>query len=126
MMAAKLRRKMNFIHADFLLSTEASRRLFHEYASPQPIIDFHNHLDAAEIVADRKYDNLWQLWLEHDHYKWRLMRAAGIDENLITGTANPKDKFLAFASVVPKAIRNPVFDWTHLELKRFFDVENFG
>ena len=113
---------MTFINEDFLLTTDAARRLFHEYAQPQPIIDYHNHLSPADIANNRQFADLYDMWIDHDHYKWRAMRAAGVSEELITGDADPRDKFLAFAKIVPQTIRNPLFHWTHLELKRFFGI----
>ncbi|MCP4097511.1 MAG: glucuronate isomerase [Planctomycetaceae bacterium] len=114
---------MTFINEDFLLATEASRRLYHEYACDQPIIDYHNHLSPGDIASNRQFENLFEMWINHDHYKWRAMRANGISENLITGDASPKDKFIAFAKTVPHTLRNPLYHWTHLELKRFFNID---
>jgi glucuronate isomerase len=111
---------MAYLDDDFLLATPVARRLFHEVARDLPVIDYHNHLDPAEILADRRWDNLSELWLGGDHYKWRAMRANGIAEDLITGPAEPYDKFLAWAATVPKLLRNPLYDWTHLELRRAF------
>ncbi|MFT5465287.1 MAG: glucuronate isomerase [Verrucomicrobiales bacterium] len=114
---------MSFIHDDFLLKTDASRRLFHEHAKDQPIIDFHNHLPPQDIASNRKFANLFEIWLEGDHYKWRAMRANGAEERLCTGDADPYEKFLAFAKTVPNTLRNPLYHWTHLELKRYFGIE---
>ena len=114
---------MSFIHEDFLLSNEHSRRLYHNFAASQPIIDYHNHLSPQDIAENRRFDNLFDMWVDHDHYKWRAMRANGIDESLVTGDANPKEKFLAFARTVPHTIRNPIYHWTHMELKRFFGID---
>ena len=114
---------MPFIHDDFLLTTESSRRLYHEYAADQPIIDYHNHLSPKDICENRRFGNLFEMWIDHDHYKWRAMRANGISEELVTGNADPKDKFIAFAKTVPHTLRNPLYHWTHLELKRFFDID---
>ncbi len=114
---------MTFIDENFLLATQASRRLYHEYARDQPIIDYHNHLSPRDIAENRQFENLFEMWINHDHYKWRAMRANGISENLITGDATPKDKFLAYAKTVPHTLRNPLYHWTHLELKRFFDID---
>jgi len=114
---------MTFINEDFLLTTSSARQLYHEYAEPQPIIDYHNHLSPADIATNRQFTDLHDMWIDHDHYKWRAMRAAGVSEELITGDADPKDKFLAFAKIAPQTIRNPLFHWTHLELKRFFGIE---
>jgi glucuronate isomerase len=115
---------MSFIHDDFLLTNEHSRRLYHEFAEHQPIIDYHNHLSPQDIAQNRRFDNLFDMWINHDHYKWRAMRANGIDESLVTGNANPKEKFLAFARTVPHTLRNPIFHWTHLELSRFFGIDD--
>ena len=114
---------MSFINPDFLLQTKAARQLFHEYAASQPILDYHNHLPPRDIAEDRQFANLHEIWLEGDHYKWRAMRAAGVPEELITGAATPRDKFLAWARVVPQTLRNPLYHWTHLELKRYFDID---
>lgn len=112
-----------FINEDFLLQNETSKKLYHEYASSQPIIDYHNHLSPKDIATNRKFENLFDMWIDHDHYKWRAMRANGVPETHCTGNASPKDKFLAFARTVPHTLRNPLFHWTHLELKRFFDID---
>jgi len=114
---------MAFIHRDFLLQTEAAKRLYHNYAEVQPIIDFHTHLSAEEIAEDRRFDDLVDIWLEGDHYKWRAMRTNGIAERFCSGNAPPYEKFLAWAATVPHTVRNPLFHWTHLELKRYFDID---
>jgi glucuronate isomerase len=111
-----------FITKDFLLQTEISRSLYHEYAKPLPIIDYHNHLSPKEIAEDRQFENITQVWLAGDHYKWRAMRAYGINEKFITGNASDKDKFLKWAEVVPFTIRNPLYHWTHLELQNYFGI----
>lgn len=111
------------IHEDFLLTNETSRRLFHEYAKDLPIIDYHNHLNPQEILEDYNYKNITELWLGSDHYKWRAMRANGIDEDLITGEAGDKEKFAAWAGTVPNMLGNPLYHWTHLELARFFNID---
>ncbi|HYL85531.1 MAG TPA: glucuronate isomerase [Candidatus Angelobacter sp.] len=113
---------MEFIHDDFLLETKTARRLYHEYAAPEPILDYHSHLSPADIAADRRFQNLFEIWLEGDHYKWRLMRANGIADRYCTGDAPAHEKFLAWARTVPAALRNPVYHWTHLELKRYFGI----
>ena len=113
---------MSFIHDDFLLSNDAAVRLYHDYAAQQPIIDYHNHLSPKDIATNRRFENLFEMWVNHDHYKWRAMRANGIPERLVTGDGDPKEKFLAFAATVPYTLRNPIYHWTHLELKRFFDI----
>ena len=115
---------MSFIHDDFLLETKAARRLFHTYAAPQPIIDYHCHLPPKDVAEDRRFANLFEIWLEGDHYKWRAMRASGIDERFCTGNAEPYGKFLAWARTVPQCLRNPLYHWTHLELKRYFGIDD--
>lgn len=114
---------MTFIHDDFLLTTPTARRLYHDVAAKQPIIDYHNHLSPQDIAENRQFANLFEMWIDHDHYKWRAMRANGIPEHLVTGDGSPKEKFFAFASTVPQTLRNPLYHWTHLELKRFFDID---
>ena len=114
---------MSFIHDDFLLTNDAAVRLYHDYAAQQPIIDYHNHLSPKDIASNRRFENLFEMWVNHDHYKWRAMRANGIPERLVTGDGDPKEKFLAFAATVPYTLRNPIYHWTHLELKRFFDID---
>ncbi|ETX28055.1 glucuronate isomerase [Roseivivax isoporae] len=112
-----------FLNDDFLLDTGEARRLFHEVARDLPIIDYHNHLPPAEIAEDLHWSELGTLWLGHDHYKWRVMRWAGIEERLVTGDADPRDKFDAFARAMPRMIGNPVHHWSHLELWRYFDLD---
>lgn len=112
-----------FLGRDFLLDTATARRLFHEVATGLPIIDFHNHLPPEDIAADRGWENLGEAWLAHDHYKWRLMRWAGIEERLVTGPADWRARFEAFAAVMPKAYGNPVHHWAHLELWRYFGLD---
>jgi len=114
---------MSFIHDDFLLKTAMARRLYHEVAVEQPIIDYHCHLPPADIAANRQFNNLYEIWLEGDHYKWRAMRANGVDEVYCTGDADPYDKFMAWARTVPHTLRNPLYHWTHLELKRYFGID---
>ena len=114
---------MSFIHDDFLLSNDAAVRLYHDFAASQPIIDYHNHLSPKDIASNRRFENLFEMWVNHDHYKWRAMRANGVSERLVTGDGSPKEKFLAFAATVPYTVRNPIYHWTHLELKRFFDID---
>ncbi len=115
---------MEFIHDNFLLHSDAARQLYHNYAAPEPILDYHSHLSPADIAADRRFSNLWEIWLEGDHYKWRAMRANGIEERLCTGNASPHEKFLAWARTVNATLRNPLYHWTHLELKRYFGVND--
>ncbi len=113
---------MNFIHPDWLLPTPLARRLYHGYAAPQPILDYHNHLPPAEVATDHRFDNLHAAWLAGDHYKWRAMRVHGVEERLITGDAAPAEKFAAYAKTVPFTARNPLYHWSHLELARYFGV----
>jgi glucuronate isomerase len=112
---------VEFIHDDFLLQSETARRLYHGYAAGEPILDYHSHLSPADIASDRRFNNLWEIWLEGDHYKWRAMRANGVSERYCTGDAPAYEKFLAWARTVPFLLRNPLYHWTHLELKRYFD-----
>jgi glucuronate isomerase len=114
---------MSFIHDDFLLSNKTARRLFHEHAENEPILDYHCHLPPQDVAANRQFKNLFEIWLEGDHYKWRAMRANGVAERFCTGNASPKEKFLAWASTVPHTLRNPLYHWTHLELKRYFGID---
>ena len=114
---------MPFITEDFLLETETARRLYYDYASDLPIIDYHCHLPPADVAKNRRFDNLFAAWLEGDHYKWRLMRTNGVPERLCTGDASDKEKFLAFARTVPETLRNPMYHWCHLELKRYFGID---
>ncbi|WP_299014578.1 glucuronate isomerase [uncultured Polaribacter sp.] len=112
-----------FLTEDFLLQTDFAKALYHNYAKKLPIIDYHNHLPPNEIAADKQFENITQVWLYGDHYKWRAMRAFGINEKYITGNATDKEKFLKWAEVVPFTIRNPLFHWTHLELKGYFGID---
>jgi glucuronate isomerase len=112
-----------FLNEDFLLSNKVGKELYHEYASKMPILDFHNHLVPADICANRSFDNLTQAWLEDDHYKWRAMRANGVDESFITGKGKDWEKFKMWAESVPHTIRNPLYHWTHLELRRYFGID---
>ena len=114
---------MPFIHDDFLLTTPTSRRLYHEYAEAEPILDYHCHLSPRDLAENRRFADLFEIWLEGDHYKWRAMRANGVDERYITGGASSYEKFLAWARTVPSTLRNPLFHWTHLELKRYFGID---
>ncbi len=112
-----------FLHEDFLLNTEWSRLLYHTYAKPQPIYDYHCHLPPDQISANLQFRNLSHVWLGGDHYKWRALRTAGVDEDLITGSASDWDKHLAFCRIVPQLIRNPLHHWSHLELRRYFGID---
>ncbi len=114
---------MPFIHEDFLLQTPASRRLYREFAADEPIIDFHSHLSQGDIARNRRFRNLFEIWLEGDHYKWRAMRANGVAERFCTGDASPREKFMAWAETVPHTLRNPLYHWTHLELRRYFGID---
>ncbi len=113
-----------FLDEDFLLQTDAARILYHEFAKQMPIIDYHNHLPPDQIVADKNFENLTQIWLYGDHYKWRAMRTNGINENYCTGNASDYEKFEKWAATVPYTLRNPLYHWTHLELQRYFDVQD--
>ncbi|MEL0635863.1 glucuronate isomerase [Marinomonas sp. TI.3.20] len=114
----------NFMTEDFLLTTETAKRLYFDYASEQPIYDYHCHLNPQEIAEDRRFSDLGEIWLEGDHYKWRAMRTAGIEERFITGDASFKEKYQAWSKTVPQCIGNPIYHWTHLELRRPFGIEN--
>jgi glucuronate isomerase len=113
-----------FMDEDFLLHTPAARDLYHGVAEALPIIDYHCHLDPKEIAEDRRFKNLTEAWLYGDHYKWRAMRLNGVEERLVTGPADDYDRFLAWAGTVPMAVGNPLFHWTHLELKRYFGIDD--
>lgn len=114
---------MSFINDDFLLTTDAARELYHGYAEKMPIIDYHCHLPPAEIAEDKTWENIAQVWLGGDHYKWRQMRSNGVDERFVTGDAGWHDKFVKFAETMEVLLKNPLFDWSHLELARYFGVE---
>ena len=107
-----------------MLQSPAAKELYHNFAKDEPILDFHNHLPPDEIAVNRKFGNLFDIWLAGDHYKWRAMRANGIDENLITGAASPREKFDAWAETVPHTLRNALYHWTHLELSRYFEFDD--
>ena len=111
-----------FMNEEFLLTTETASRLFHQYAEGCPIIDYHNHLSPKDIFNRRRYENLTQLWLEGDHYKWRCMRVCGVPEEYVTGKAPEWEKFYRFASIMPRLIGSPVYHWAHLELQRYFGI----
>ena len=112
----------SFLSDDFLLQTATARTLYHEYAKQMPIIDYHNHLLPDQIAADKQFDNITQIWLSGDHYKWRAMRANGVPERYITGDASDWEKFEKWAETVPATLRNPLYHWTHLELRRYFGI----
>ena len=113
----------NFITDNFLLQNKYAEELYHTYAAPQPIIDYHCHLPPKDIAENTVFDNITKVWINGDHYKWRAMRTNGVDENFITGNASDKEKFDAWAKTVPATLRNPLYHWTHLELKRYFDID---
>jgi len=113
---------MPFIHEDFLLGTKTARRLYHKFAESEPIFDYHCHLSPGDVARNRQFNNLFEIWLEGDHYKWRAMRSNGVPEKFCTGDAPAYDKFLAWAKTVPRTLRNPLYHWTHLELKRYFGI----
>jgi glucuronate isomerase len=114
----------NFIHKNFLLETKTASKLYHTYAESLPIIDYHCHISPKEVAQNRKFDNMTQIWLAGDHYKWRAMRTCGVDERFITGNASDWEKFEMWARTVPKTLRNPLYHWTHLELQRPFGITN--
>lgn len=111
-----------FLDQDFLLNTKTAQRLYHDYAADLPIIDYHSHLPADQIAADINFENITKVWLNGDHYKWRAMRANGVNEAYITGNKSDQEKFEQWAATVPYTLRNPLFHWTHLELQRYFDI----
>ena len=111
-----------FLNEDFLLNTKTACTLYHQYAESLPIIDYHCHLPPAEIADNRQFENISQIWLYGDHYKWRAMRANGVNEAYITGSKTDKEKFQMWAATVPYTLRNPLYHWTHLELQRYFGI----
>lgn len=111
-----------FIHDNFLLENKYAEELYHNYSKNQPIIDYHNHLNPQFIAEDKIFDNITQVWINGDHYKWRAMRTLGINEQFVTGNGSDKDKFLNWGKTVPYTMRNPLYHWTHLELARYFDI----
>ncbi len=115
---------MPFIHKDFLLESDEASRLYHEVAAALPIIDFHCHLPPDEVAANKRWENLTQVWLDGDHYKWRAMRSNGIGEHFCTGDASDREKFDAFAATMPYLLRNPLYHWAHLELARYFGIDD--
>ncbi len=114
-----------FMDQNFLLSTETAQRLYHEYAEVMPILDYHCHLNPQEIYEDRKFENITQVWLGGDHYKWRQMRSNGVEEQYITGNASDREKFQKWAETLEMAIGNPLYHWSHLELKRYFGYDGY-
>ena len=114
-----------FMDKDFLLSTEAAQMLYHQFAENMPILDYHCHINPKEICENRKFENITQVWLGGDHYKWRQMRSNGVDEKYITGDGSDREKFQAWAETMPKLIGNPLYHWSHLELRRYFGYEGY-
>lgn len=112
----------SFLDQDFLLQTDTARELYHEHAAKMPIIDYHCHLDPRQIAENHQFEDLTEIWLGGDHYKWRAMRANGIPEEYITGDKSPYEKFLKWAETMPYTMRNPLYHWTHLELSRIFGI----
>ncbi|MCC5894252.1 MAG: glucuronate isomerase [Alkalibacterium sp.] len=115
---------MTFIHDDFMLQNDIAKHLYHDYAKDLPIFDYHCHLDPKQIAEDHSFENITELWLAGDHYKWRAMRANGVSEHKITGHASPEEKFEAWANTAHAAVGNPLFHWTQLELKKYFDIDD--
>ena len=113
----------NFMCEDFLLSNETAVRLYHDYAKTMPIMDYHCHLNPKEIYENKQFKNITEVWLYGDHYKWRAMRSNGVDEKFITGDGSDYEKFMAFAKTVPMLLGNPLYHWVHLELQRFFGIQ---
>jgi len=113
---------MSFIHENFLLESKTARRLYRKFAEAEPIFDYHCHISPRDIAGNRRFNNLFEIWLAGDHYKWRAMRSNGVAEKFCTGAASPHDKFLAWTKTVPHTLRNPLYHWTHLELKRYFGI----
>ena len=114
-----------FMDKDFMLNTEAARTLYHEYAENMPIVDYHCHINPQEIYEDRKFENITQVWLGGDHYKWRQMRSNGVDEKYVTGDSTAREKFQAWAETMPKLIGNPLYHWSHLELRKYFGYQGY-
>lgn len=114
----------NFLDDNFLLNSRIAEELYHDYAKELPIIDYHNHLPPQELAENKQFENLTSIWLQGDHYKWRAMRANGVDEQYITGGASDQEKFQHWAKTVPYTLRNPLYHWTHLELQRYFGIHD--
>ncbi len=112
----------NYLNTNYFLPTDTAQRLYHEVAADQPIIDFHTHLSVQDLLTNRGYENITQMWLAHDHYKWRAMRAAGLTEDYVTGDRSDYEKFEAFCSVLPDLVNGPVHQWAHIELRRIFGI----
>ena len=113
-----------FLDENFLLETETAKSLYNDFAAKMPIIDYHCHLPVEQIANDINFENLTQIWLYGDHYKWRAMRTNGVAEDYITGKKNDWQKFEKWAETVPYTLRNPLYHWTHLELQRYFDIDD--
>ena len=113
-----------FLGKDFLLDSETAEKLYYGYAAKMPIFDFHCHLNPKEVFEDKQYRSLTEVWLGGDHYKWRLLREMGVEERYITGDATDEEKFMKYAECMPYFIGNPIYAWTHLELRRFFGIED--
>ena len=114
---------MKFMNENFMLGSETAIKLYHDYAAKMPIIDYHCHLIPAEISEDKKHENITQVWLYGDHYKWRAMRSNGVDEKYITGNSSDYEKYEKWTETMPSLVGNPLYTWTHLELKRFFGID---
>ena len=114
-----------FMDENFLLQSETAQKLYHSYAADAPILDYHCHINPQEIYEDRQFENITQVWLGGDHYKWRQMRSNGIDEKYITGDATDREKFQKWAETLEKAIGNPLYHWSHLELRKYFGYEGY-
>lgn len=114
---------MSFINDDFLLQSDSARTLYNEYAKDEPICDYHCHLPPQDVANNRRFANLFEIWLEGDHYKWRAMRSNGVAEPYCTGEADPYEKYLAWCRTVPNTLRNPLYHWSHLELRRYFGID---
>ena len=114
-----------FMDKDFLLSTETAKKLYHEYAEGMPVLDYHCHLNPQEIYEDQKFENITQVWLGGDHYKWRQMRSNGVEEKYITGDAPDREKFQKWAETLEMAIGNPLYHWSHMELKKYFGYDGY-
>jgi glucuronate isomerase len=112
-----------FLGKDFLLSNNTASKLYHGHAANMPIIDYHCHLSPKDIAENRRFKNITQAWLEGDHYKWRAMRSNGIEESYVTGHKSDEEKFQKWAETVPFTVRNPLYHWTHLELRRYFGIK---
>ncbi len=114
-----------FLDDDFLLTTKMAQKLYHEFAEVMPVLDYHCHISPQEIYEDRKFENITQAWLGADHYKWRQMRSNGVEERFITGDATDREKFQKWAETLEMAIGNPLYHWSHLELKKYFGYTGY-